>query len=95
MKKFFRIILLTINLLFVVALFLSTFAGRIPPSRWVGISILSYGFVLLFLCNVLFIIIWLCLSRWEFLLSLAANLLCASFLPSRRQPECRVGRRRP
>ena len=54
MKKFFRIILLTINLLFVVALFLSTFAGRIPPSRWVGISILSYGFVLLFLCNVLF-----------------------------------------
>lgn len=81
MKKFFRIILLTINLLFVVALFLSTFAGRIPPSRWVGISILSYGFVLLFLCNVLFIIIWLCLSRWEFLLSLAANLLCASFVP--------------
>lgn len=81
MKKLFRIILLTINLLFVVALFLSTFAGRIPPSRIVGISLLSYGFVPLFLCNVLFIIIWLCLSRWEFLLSLAANLLCASFLP--------------
>ena len=81
MKKLFRIILLTINLLFVVALILSTFAGRIPPSRIVGISMLSYGFVPLFLCNVLFIIIWLCLSRWEFLLSLAANLLCASFLP--------------
>ena len=81
MKKFFRFILLIINVAFIVALLLSTLSGSIPPSRFVGISVLSYGYFVLLLCNVVFIIIWLCMSRWEFLFSLAAILIRCSFLP--------------
>ena len=81
MRKFFRIILLIINLLFAVALIISTMAGHIPPSRIVAVSMLSYGYFVLLLCNVLFVIVWLCLSRWEFLLSVAAIVLRYSFVP--------------
>jgi endonuclease/exonuclease/phosphatase family metal-dependent hydrolase len=81
MKKFFRVILLIINLLFALLLVLSTLAGKVAPSRFVPISILSYGYFVLLLCNVLFVIIWLCLSRWEFLVSVAAIVLRLSFVP--------------
>ena len=81
MKKLFRSILLIINLLFAVALVLSTLAGRVAPSRFVPISILSYGYFVLLLCNVLFVIVWLCLSRWEFLVSVAAIVARLSFVP--------------
>ena len=81
MKKLFRAILLIVNLLFAVALVLSTLAGRVPPSRFAAISILSYGYFLLLLCNVLFAIVWLCLSRWEFLVSVAAIVARLSFVP--------------
>ena len=81
MKKLLRIILLIINLLAVLALIFSTLAGVVAPSRFVPISILSYGYFLLLLCNVLFVIIWLCLSRWEFLLSVAAIAVRLSFVP--------------
>ncbi|MBQ0160497.1 MAG: endonuclease/exonuclease/phosphatase family protein [Bacteroidales bacterium] len=81
MKKFLRFILLIINVVFVVALLLSTFAGGVPPSRFVWISILSYGYFPLVLCNVVFIIIWLSMSRWEFLVSTAAIAIRYSFLP--------------
>ena len=63
MKKFFRIILLIINLFAAAALILSTLAGSIEPSRCVAISILSYAYVIFLLANIVFIIIWLCLSR--------------------------------
>ena len=81
MKKLLRIILLIINLLAVLALIFSTLAGVVAPSRFVPISILSYGYFLLLLCNVLFVIIWLCLSRWEFLLSVVAIAVRLSFVP--------------
>lgn len=81
MKKFFRVILLIINLLFAVALLLSTLAGVVAPHRIVYISILSYGYFALLVCNVLFIVIWLCLSRWEFLVSVAAIAIRFSFVP--------------
>jgi endonuclease/exonuclease/phosphatase family metal-dependent hydrolase len=81
MKKLFRSILLIINLLFAVALVLSTLAGCVPPSRFVPISILSYGYFVLLVCNVLFVIVWLCLSRWEFLVSVAAIVVRLSFVP--------------
>lgn len=72
MRKFFRSILFIINILFAAALVLSTLAGMLPPSRFVIVSMLSYGYLPLLLINIVFIIIWLCLSRWEFLLSVAA-----------------------
>lgn len=80
MKKFLRIILLIINLFFALALVLSTLAGTLVPSRFVYVSILSYGYLLLLLANVLFIVVWLCLSRWEFLLSVAAIAVRFSFV---------------
>ena len=80
MKKFFRVILLVINLLFALALVLSTLAGKVAPSRFVPISILSYGYFALLLCNVIFVIICLCLSRWEFLVSVAAIVVRMSFV---------------
>ena len=81
MKKLLRFILLIINLLAVIALLLSTLAGVVAPSRFVPISILSYGYFILLLCNVLFVIIWLCLSRWEFLISVLAIGVRLSFVP--------------
>lgn len=81
MKKVLRIILLIVNALFVIALILSTLAGPMPPSRYPWISMLSYAFFPLLLVNVLFVIIWLCLSRWEFLLSVAAIVVRFSFVP--------------
>lgn len=81
MKGLFRTILLIINLLFAGALIVSTLAGSIEPSRMVVVSILSYGYVIFLLANVLFIILWLCLSRWEFLVSVAAILVRMSFIP--------------
>lgn len=80
MKKVLRTILLIINLIFAVALILSTLAGTLPPSGWVVVSLLSYGYFLLLAVNVLFIILWLCLTRWEFLLSVAAIAIRFSFV---------------
>lgn len=81
MKKILRIILLIINLLAAAALILSTLAGVVEPSRMAIISILSYGYFLFLLANVVFIIIWLFLSRWEFLVSVAAIVVRFSFVP--------------
>lgn len=81
MKRFFRFIVLIVNLLFVALMLLSSFAGAVSPSRFVWISLLSYAFFPLLLCNVVFIIIWLCMSRWEFLISVAAIVLRYSFVP--------------
>lgn len=81
MKKFFRFIILIINLFFVALLLLSSCAGAVPPQRFVWISMLSYAFFPLLLCNVFIIIIWLCLSSWKFLISAAAILVRFSFLP--------------
>ena len=69
MKKVLRIILLTINLLLVAVFLLSTMAGQIAPSKMAYVSILSYGYVMFLVTNILYIIIWLALSRWEFLRS--------------------------
>jgi len=81
MRKFFRTILLIINLLFVIAMLVSTLAGVIPPSKIWWVSILSYGYFILLLANIVFIIIWLCLSRWEFLISVAAIAIRYAFVP--------------
>lgn len=81
MVKVLRAILFIINVLFAAALLLSTLAGIVAPSRFMGISILSYGYFVLLLANVLFVLVWLCFSRWEFLLSAAAIVLRFSFIP--------------
>ena len=81
MKKILRLLLLLVNLLAIAALLLSTLSGVIPPSRSSLVTVFSYGYFVLLLINVLFILVWLLLSRWEFLLSLAAILVRCSFIP--------------
>lgn len=81
MKKLLRIILLIINLIVAGTLILSTLAGVVEPSRMAIVSILSYGYFIFLLMNVVFIIIWLFLSRWEFLVSVAAIAVRFSFVP--------------
>ena len=81
MRSLLRIILLIINLLFALALVVSTLAGVVEPSRMTAVSILSYGYVVFLLANVLFVVLWLCFSRWEFLISVAAVLCRLSFIP--------------
>lgn len=81
MKKILRVILLIINLVFAVALIVSTLAGKVEPSKIVLVSILSYGYMIFLLANMLFAIMWLCLSRWEFLISVAAIVARLSFIP--------------
>lgn len=81
MKKILRIILFLVNLLFALALILSTLAGWIPPSKSAKISLLSYTYPFLLLANIVWMTVWLCFSRREFLVSLIAILLRYSFLP--------------
>lgn len=81
MKKLFRSILLIVNLLFVALLLGSTLAGVCKPSHFVAFSFLSYGYFIFLLVNVLFILIWLFMGRWEFLVSLVAILVRYPFLP--------------
>lgn len=81
MVKVLRIIFLIINILFAGAMILSTLAGVLPPSRYVGVSILSYGYFLLLLANILFVLVWLCFSRWEFLLSAVTIIVRFTFIP--------------
>jgi len=81
MRRILRSILLLINLVFAVALVFSTLSGVLPPHRLEWVSVLSFCFFGLLLCNVAFIIVWLCMSRWEFLLSAAAILVRCTFVP--------------
>ncbi len=79
MKKFFRGILLIINLVFVVLMILSTLSGTMSPEKHPNIAVLSYVCFPLMLCNVVFVIIWLCMGRWEAVVSAAAIVLRFSF----------------
>lgn len=79
--KLLRLILFFINLAFALLLLFSTLAGGIPPSKFVGFSLLSYAYVLLFGINVFFVLLWLLLRRWEFLLSAIIIVLRCSFIP--------------
>lgn len=81
MKRLLRTILFVLNLLLAVLLLLSTLAGVLPPSHWVAISLLSYAYPVLLVANGVMVIVWLCLARWEFLLSVAAIVLRFSFVP--------------
>ncbi len=59
----------------------STMAGMVPPSKCIGFSLLSYGYLYLVLLNVVFIVVWLLMSSKWFLLSLVGILVRISFLP--------------
>lgn len=81
MKKLFRILLLIVNVGVALLLLASTLAGFVPPSKFQWISVLSYGYFLLLLANILMAVMWLCFARKECLVSVAAIVLRFTFLP--------------
>ncbi len=72
MKKFIRVILLTINFTFVLFLLLSYIGGMTNPATKLGsfIYFFSLAYPVFVLLNIGFIIFWLYRKRWFFLISL-------------------------
>ena len=69
--KFLRTILFTLNLILAVGLILTTLAGTVRPSTTLLPSVLAYGYLPLLAANVLMVLLWLLMKRWEALLSVA------------------------
>ena len=68
MKQLLKIILLVINIIVIALLLGSTLAGRVAPSRFIGFSLLSYGYLYFLIANILFV------SAIYFVLSYMASL---------------------
>ncbi len=81
MKKFARILFLILNVLVVIAFLLTTTAVWIAPSHSVWPSLAAFGYPVTLAACVVFMLIWLCFGRWEFLVSVAAIALRWSLLP--------------
>lgn len=69
--KVIRAILFIINAILALGLLLTTLAGCIVPSRMLLPSVAAYGYLPLLAANVVMILVWLLMHRWEFLLSTA------------------------
>ena len=70
--KFIRTILLILNILLAIGLLLTTVAGSFNPSRFLWPSLLAYGFLPLLAANVLMVLLWGLMKRWQALISIAA-----------------------
>ena len=70
--KVVRGILFILNLLLAVGLLLTTVAGGVSPSQSVLPSLAAYAYLPLLAANVLMVVVWLLMGRWEALLSVAA-----------------------
>lgn len=81
MKKIIKTILLILNAVALLLMIGSTLAGSVSPSKFIGFSLLSYGYLYFLLLNVAFVLLWLILSSKWFLLSLAGILVRVSFIP--------------
>lgn len=79
--KILKIILLVINSVCLLLMLGSTMAGAVVPSKFIGFSLLSYGYLYFLIANVIFVVLWLILSSKWFLLSLLGILVRYSFLP--------------
>lgn len=81
MKKLLTSIILILNLIVAILFVVSTLAGFVRPSVCVWVSLLSYGYVPLFIINVCFVLFWLFFSSKYFLISLLTIAIRYSFLP--------------
>lgn len=70
--KIFRSILFVINAVLALGLILTTLAGAVAPSRNILPSLLAFGYVPMLLANLVMVLIWVLMGRWELLLSVAA-----------------------
>ena len=69
--KFLRTILFTLNLILAVGLILTTVAGAVKPSQMLLPSLLAYGYLPMLAANMVMVLLWLLMKRWEALLSVA------------------------
>lgn len=78
--KIFRIILLVFNIFAALGLVATTLAGAIAPSTNILPSVLAYGFLPMLVLNLVLMVVWLCMGRWEFLVSAGTILLRISYI---------------
>ena len=79
MKKF-RIILLVFNIIAALGLISTTLAGLVAPSTSIIPSVLAYGFMPMLLLNIVLLIVWLIMGRWEALISAGTILVRFSYI---------------
>ena len=70
--KFVRAILFIINLFLIIGLVATTLGGVVSPSRSVIPSMLAYAYLPMLAANLLMVLLWGLMRRWEALLSVAA-----------------------
>lgn len=70
--KIVRFILFIVNIVLALGLVLTTLAGTIAPSRTILPSLLAFGYVPMLAANLLMILIWVLMGRWELLVSVVA-----------------------
>ncbi len=78
MKKFFRSILLIINLVFIALLLLAYLTPHVNPLNFVYTSYLGLVFIYLVFINLFFVLLWVLIPKWYFLLSLAVLIIGGS-----------------
>ena len=81
MKKLVVLLLLAVNVGVALLMVGATLAGVVGPSRFIGFSLLGYGFPLLLGLNVVFLLLWLLGGRRFWWVSAAAIVLRAGFVP--------------
>lgn len=78
--KIIRAILLVVNILLALGLLLTTLAPVVAPSRSLLPSLLAFGYLPMLAANVLMVVLWLIMGKWQFLVSVAAIALRWSFV---------------
>lgn len=78
--KVIRVILLILNILAALGLVATTLAGVVSPSKNILPSVLAYGYLPMLGVNILFILLWLFMGKWQFLISTAAIVSRFSFI---------------
>lgn len=69
--RIIRTILFILNIILALGLLLTTLAGSVAPSQTVLPSMAAYGFFPLLAANVIMVLIWALMKRWQAVLSIA------------------------
>jgi hypothetical protein len=78
--KIIRVILLVLNILAALGLVATTLAGAVAPSKNILPSVLAYGYLPMLGVNILFLLLWLFMGKWQFLVSTVAIVARFSFV---------------
>ena len=79
--KIAKLIFVLLNYVAAVLLLASTLAGTVRPSSFIWFSMLSYAYFPLLIANVTFVMLWLCFSSKQFLISAIVIAVRWSFVP--------------